>query len=611
MANTYIVSDSQFKPYTFDEMIKPALMYKQAYDTVEEGLNNLEILSAGIEDKLTDSDADKVYKEKYNNFNNQINSVADLLLSGNLNKAKKEANKLKTIYAKELNPINEAYTRKLEYQKTLQQLKAKEGIIVKPTVLSTSDFLNGNTPDLPDYYSLKDIEDSAKESSLSTAKRLHSVSDWTPEHGSSLISRVEKTGFNETEFNQAYSDFINFEKIINDDEVSQQRKNNAIIFASIYTSEMQKRNTEDFDGNDVEKEVQAVLNGMRKGLIGSTDVKTLQNPLFDKDAKDSNGKSNDVEYDFKLYDIKTDTEVYQQANINNDIMEFLKTHFKIEDGLVTGDQIKNVTPALKDTWNDYYNFFEQLAHWDSNHKKVTYYKWPKGIKESMDRGYITFKKKDGTPITSAEEVYKANSDNNLIITRNTTKINRDIKSGILRDNADALDVNHLIIPINNESDKNVLANNFQIKGIKKLYKTTYNPKTNKYETSDDDTLDVNNANFEKFNGFKIHTSDGSIMLSINGELYALPMEIYKNYKDLMDTIASNQNAIFDSSYSLSLIDEEDRTAYNEGTLTKEDVKKNIQKLNNEEAISIYGRNSNLQLLINNLLSEAPNYSFKN
>lgn len=615
MANTYIVSGSQFKPYTFDEMIKPALMYKQAYDAVEEGLNNLEILASGIEDKLTDSDADKIYKDKYVDFNNQINNVADLLLSGDLNKAKKEANKLKTIYAKELNPINEAYTKKLEYQKMIQQLKAKEGVIVAPTTLSTSDFLNGNTPDLPDYYSLKDIEDSAKESSIASAKRLHSFSGWTPEHGGSLISRIEKTGFNEAEFNQAYLDFLDFNKIINDDNISQQRKNNAIIFANIYTSEMQKRNTEGFAGSDVEKESQAVLNGMRKGLIGSTDVKTIQNPFFDLDSinDSTDGIYNNI--DIKKYPVKTNKDNYSLGNTNTVISNILNEYFNVENGLVTTTKNKKFEGIETKSYWDPYSVAQSIGEWFDEDRGavggeyVSYDAVKDGIKELQARGYARFldDKGEEIQINTANDLRKLKT-----LEWHTYKINNDIKKGVLKlDGDEILDkipLNHIEIPITNDSDKEQLLTNFRISNIPKLYEVEYDKVSNKYKTNGS-SIEVNEDNFKKFNGFRVASLDGSVMLNIGGKQYALPIEMYEEHKDLMGTILNNETVIANNLWDISKIDEKTKKAYGEGTLP-EDKKQKLDELYALEFATLKARDSNIQTLISNILSSVPSYSFK-
>jgi hypothetical protein len=102
MANTYIVSDSQFKPYTFDEMIKPALMYKQAYEDAEKKLESLEEL--GI-DENSFLDQDTASKELYNNYMTKLQETIDALSNGYNAEVAKQARNLHKTFKTKINPM--------------------------------------------------------------------------------------------------------------------------------------------------------------------------------------------------------------------------------------------------------------------------------------------------------------------------------------------------------------------------------------------------------------------------------------------------------------------------------------------------------------------------
>lgn len=102
MANTYIVSGSQFKPYTFDEMIKPALMYKQAYEDTEKKLESLEEL--GI-DENSFLEQDAASKELYNDYMTKLQETADALNNGYNAEVAKQARNLHKTFKTKINPM--------------------------------------------------------------------------------------------------------------------------------------------------------------------------------------------------------------------------------------------------------------------------------------------------------------------------------------------------------------------------------------------------------------------------------------------------------------------------------------------------------------------------
>lgn len=80
MANTYIVSNSQFKPYTFEEKLKPYAMYKEAYEQNETKLDSMSeaALSMGLHLK----EQDVTQKQMYDEFMNKLQEASDSLSSG-------------------------------------------------------------------------------------------------------------------------------------------------------------------------------------------------------------------------------------------------------------------------------------------------------------------------------------------------------------------------------------------------------------------------------------------------------------------------------------------------------------------------------------------------
>lgn len=148
MANTYLVSNSQYRPYTFDEMLKPYAMYTEAYHKMEDELGNLDIMAKDVLSKLTNNPDDVALKAQYESFNKELSAASEDLLANGLNsQSRRKLSGLKALYAKELNPINDAYKAYAEDQKTLATLKRSHPeLILEGLGASVASYMNGKIP---------------------------------------------------------------------------------------------------------------------------------------------------------------------------------------------------------------------------------------------------------------------------------------------------------------------------------------------------------------------------------------------------------------------------------------------------------------------------------
>ena len=62
--NYGLVVDSKFKARSFDDLIKPLAMYTQEYNTLEQGINELDT-KASIWEKLANEQTDKEVYDMY------------------------------------------------------------------------------------------------------------------------------------------------------------------------------------------------------------------------------------------------------------------------------------------------------------------------------------------------------------------------------------------------------------------------------------------------------------------------------------------------------------------------------------------------------------------
>ena len=62
-----LVINSKFRPFTYDEMVKPLAQYKEAYDKVEQEYSNLAIQTEALK-SMIDKDKDGDLYNLYNNL---------------------------------------------------------------------------------------------------------------------------------------------------------------------------------------------------------------------------------------------------------------------------------------------------------------------------------------------------------------------------------------------------------------------------------------------------------------------------------------------------------------------------------------------------------------
>lgn len=179
MANTYIVSDSQFKPYTFDEMIKPALMYKQAYEDTEKKLESLEEL--GI-DENSFLEQDTASKDLYNSYMTKLKETADALSQGYNAEVAKQARDLQRMFKTKINPIK--HKMAIRTALTEEQRKAK---LNNPYLIFDKDYADASLDEISEN-STYDTLDLAKVGTEITKDMTKFIASKTPHFSQSDIA---------------------------------------------------------------------------------------------------------------------------------------------------------------------------------------------------------------------------------------------------------------------------------------------------------------------------------------------------------------------------------------------------------------------------------------
>lgn len=139
----YLQLDTKFNPFTYDEMIKPLLYYKQSYDEAEAAYADLSQQTEmwkNIADREKSPEAFEMYQRYSGDLNNAVNDFSKGMTARN----KRALLGLKRRYAQEITPISQAY----DAMKAANEFRLKAGpdaIFKVGEYTSLDDFLHGKT----------------------------------------------------------------------------------------------------------------------------------------------------------------------------------------------------------------------------------------------------------------------------------------------------------------------------------------------------------------------------------------------------------------------------------------------------------------------------------
>lgn len=108
----YLTVNSTFRPFSYQELLQPALMATEAHYQQEEALSALES-EAAVWEKLGDNPLDRAQYETYKNYMQGITNARDALMKQGINaSSRKGLMNLKRDYGQKIKPIAEAYDKR-------------------------------------------------------------------------------------------------------------------------------------------------------------------------------------------------------------------------------------------------------------------------------------------------------------------------------------------------------------------------------------------------------------------------------------------------------------------------------------------------------------------
>ena len=134
MPNFAYTNTTQFRPFSFEEQLRPLLMYTQAHQAVEEAYSELDSQANAI-GSLANEANDPVTYQRYKAYESALRTQADALAKNGLTPGSRQSLlDLKGRYAKDITPIQNAITRRRELAD--EQRKA---LLQNPTLMFQRD----------------------------------------------------------------------------------------------------------------------------------------------------------------------------------------------------------------------------------------------------------------------------------------------------------------------------------------------------------------------------------------------------------------------------------------------------------------------------------------
>lgn len=138
-----LVINSQFRPFTYDEMVKPLVQYREAYDKVEQDYSDLVAQTEMWKDIVNQTNSPEAYA-MYKGYSDQLNSIVEDFSKGMTLKNRSALLGMKRGYARDIAPI----ARASEAMNAANELRVKaspDAIFEVGEYNSIDQFLHGKT----------------------------------------------------------------------------------------------------------------------------------------------------------------------------------------------------------------------------------------------------------------------------------------------------------------------------------------------------------------------------------------------------------------------------------------------------------------------------------
>lgn len=147
MASYSIVSNARFRPFSYDELVKPLIQYKEAYDKAEADYTNLAMQTEAWRDIANQENSPVAYK-MYKTYSDDLSRMVDDFSKGMTLSNRGALMGLKRRYASEITPIaraSEAFDKAEAFRADIRA-KNPNAVFEVDRYNSIDDFLGGRRP---------------------------------------------------------------------------------------------------------------------------------------------------------------------------------------------------------------------------------------------------------------------------------------------------------------------------------------------------------------------------------------------------------------------------------------------------------------------------------
>lgn len=209
MANYSLVINSQFKPFSYQEMLAPTLMATQAHQELENQYGDL-ATKASVWEEMANEQTDPYAYKMYKTYANDLEEQAGQLAREGLNAAsRRDMLNMRARYSKEITPIEQAYTTRQKQAEQQQQALLQDPTLMlsrRAATTSLDDYIRN--PQLAyEAYSGKLITAQAASAASALAKEMQEKPrKWRSILGNSYYETMMQKGFSSQAVLQAIQD---------------------------------------------------------------------------------------------------------------------------------------------------------------------------------------------------------------------------------------------------------------------------------------------------------------------------------------------------------------------------------------------------------------------
>ena len=209
MSNYSLVVNSQFKPFSYQEMLAPTLMATQAHQELENQYGELSA-KANVWEEMANEQTDPYAYNMYKTYANDLEKQAGQLAREGLNAAsRRDMLNMRARYSKEITPIEQAYTARQKQAEEQQKALLQDPTLMlsrRAATTSLDDYIRN--PQLAyEAYSGKLITAQAASAASALAKEMQEKPrKWRSILGNSYYETMMQKGFSSQAVLQAIQD---------------------------------------------------------------------------------------------------------------------------------------------------------------------------------------------------------------------------------------------------------------------------------------------------------------------------------------------------------------------------------------------------------------------